>query len=176
VTDGGELDVLRELRIPKALHDEVEQIMGLTDGFAVEHLDTEYGDLCRRLVARLARKRPSPLMRGDLRIWAAAIIHTIGSINFLFDRTQSPHMTGHQLSALTGVPKSTLANKARLIKDALRLQPIDPTLCRWELLAEHPFAWLVEINGVLVDVRRLPVEVQIEAHRRGVIPTRPGAA
>ena len=53
---------------------------------------------------------------------------------------------------------------------------IDPTLCRRELLAEHPFAWLVEINGLVVDVRRLPVEMQIEAHRRGFIPTRPGAA
>ena len=28
----------------------------------------------------------------------------MGSVNFLFDRTQRPHLTGDDLSALTGVP------------------------------------------------------------------------
>ncbi len=32
----------------------------------------EYAELIRKLIAKLARKRPSPLVRGDLRIWAAA--------------------------------------------------------------------------------------------------------
>jgi len=85
----------------------------MTDVFCAERLDAEYADLCRRLVARLARKRPSPLVRGDLRIWAGAVIHVVGSLNFLFDRTQHPHLTAHQLAALTGIPVSTLANKAR---------------------------------------------------------------
>jgi hypothetical protein len=43
--------------------------------------------VCRRLVARLARKRPSPLVRGDMRIWAAGAIHAVGQVNFLFDRS-----------------------------------------------------------------------------------------
>ncbi len=53
----------------------------------------EYGELVRKLVAKLARMRPSPLVRGDLRIWAGAAIYTVGSVNFLFDRTQHPHLT-----------------------------------------------------------------------------------
>ena len=63
----------------------------------------------RALVAKLARKRPSPLLRGDLRIWAAATIYTVGSVNFLFDRSQPLHLSGDDLSDLTGVPKSTMA-------------------------------------------------------------------
>ncbi len=84
----------KALRIPEALRQQAEEILKLTDGFCAEQLDAEYGELCRKLVAELARKRPSPLLRGDLRIWAGATIYTVGSINFLFDRTQRPHMTG----------------------------------------------------------------------------------
>lgn len=145
----------------------------LTDAFCAEHLDAEYADLCRRLVARLARKRPSPLVRGDPRIWAGAAIHVVGSLNFLFDRTQRPHLTAHQLSALTGVPMSTLANKARLIRDVLRIGLFEPELCRRELLERHPMAWLISVDGLIVDARTLPPEVQAEARRRGLIPDLP---
>lgn len=31
------------------------------------------------LVAKLASKRPSPLARGDLRVWAAAVIYTLAN-------------------------------------------------------------------------------------------------
>jgi hypothetical protein len=30
--------------------------------------------------------------------------------------------------------------------------------------------WFVEINGLVVDARTLPVEIQVEAWRRGLIP------
>ena len=55
-----------------------KRMADLTDPFCAEHLDWEYGELVRMLVAKLARKRPSPLSRGDLRIWAAAAIFTVG--------------------------------------------------------------------------------------------------
>jgi hypothetical protein len=159
----------RSLRIPASRQHEVEQVFKLTDPFCAEYLDAEYGELLRKLVAKLARKRPSPLVRGDLRIWAGAAIYTVGSVNFLFDRTQHPHMTGDDLSALTGVPKSTLANKAKLIRDVLRIGQLDPELCRRELLASNPLAWMISVNGFIVDARTMPAEVLAEARRRGLI-------
>lgn len=161
------------LRIPEALRHEAEEIFKLTDPFCAEYLDAEYGELCRRLVAKLARKSPSPLARGDLRIWAGAVIFTIGSVNFLFDRSQSPHLTGNQLSELTGVPKSTLTNKAKLVQDALHIGPVEPEFCRRELLESHPYAWLISVGDVLVDARTLPPELQAEARRKGLIPELP---
>ena len=137
--------------------------------------DAEYADLCRRLVARLARKRPSPLVRGDLRIWAGAVIHVVGSLNFLFDRTQRPHLTAHQLAALTGIPVSTLANKARLIRHVLRIGLFEPGLCRRELLERHPMAWLISVDGLIVDARMLSPEAQADLRRRELIPHLPVA-
>lgn len=161
------------LKLPAGIRAEAEQVIGLTDGFCAEHLDDEYGALCRKLVAKLARKRPSPLERGDLRTWAAAVLYTIGRVNFLFDRAQRIHMTGDQLSALTGVPKSTMTAKSKLICDALRIGPLDPQYCRREFVERNPLAWLVQVNGFLVDARTLPAELQAEARRRGLIPDLP---
>lgn len=159
------------LRVPLALRDEVGEICALTDRFCGEHLDAEYASLCRALVAKLARKRPSPLKRGELRIWAAGVIYAVGANNFLFDSSQTPHLSADRLSDLLGVPKSTLAGKARRIRDLLGLDAqMDPEFCRRELLEDHPLAWLIEVNGMIVDARWLPTEVQIEARRRGLIP------
>ena len=138
------------LRIPESHRHDVEQIFKLTDP-----------------------KRPSPLARGDLRIWAAAAIYAVGSVNFLFDRTQRPHLTGDDLSALTGVPKSTLANKAKVIRDVLRIGQLEPEFCRRALLESNPMAWMISVDGFIVDARTMPPEVQEEARRRGLIPALP---
>lgn len=164
------------MRVPKALRPRFEEICALTDRFCAEGLDAEYAELCSKLVARLACKRPSPLERGDPRIWAAAALYTVGSLNFIFDREQELHMSGAELSAVTGVPKSTMANKAKAVRDLLGLHRLDPELCRRELLERHPFAWLVEVDGLIVDARWLPAPLQEEAHRRGLIPDLPGTA
>jgi hypothetical protein len=160
----------KPLRIPDPLRHDAEEIFKLTDAFCSEHLDTEYGELVRNLIAKLARKRPSPLARGDLRIWAAAAIYAVGSVNFLFDRTQRPHLTGDQLSELTGVPKSTVANKAKVIRDVLRIGPLHAEFCRRELLESSPLRWMISVNGFIVDARTMSPEIQEEARRRGLIP------
>jgi hypothetical protein len=72
------------------------------------------------------------------------------------------------------VPNSTIAAKAKRIRDGVGLDaPMDPEFCRRELLAEHPLAWLVEFDGLIIDARMLPAELHAEARRRGLIPDLP---
>ncbi len=169
-------DELSSLRVPKALRAEVAEIAALVDEVCAEHLDREYSSLCLRLLAMLARKRPSPLARGERRVWAAGALYAVGSINFLFDPSQEPHLRADELAKATGVAKSTMANKAALIRRTLQLRPLEPELCRRELLARHPYAWLVEIDGFIVDVRALPQPLQDDALRRGLVPPWPSPA
>jgi hypothetical protein len=159
-----------DFRIPVALRDRAQSIFDITDAACREHLDEEYGRLARRLVARLARKRPSPLTRGDARIWAAGAIYAIGQVNFLFDRTQTPHLTAEQLAEALGVVKTTMANKAGMINRMLDIGIFEPELTRVAMIAQHPMAWLVEVDGFILDARTLPTELQDEARRRGLIP------
>lgn len=158
------------LRIPNAMLDQAEAIIEVTDAACLEHLDSEYGQLARRLVARLARKRPSPLARGDARIWAAGVIYALGQVNFLFDRSQTPHLTAEQLAERLGVVKTTMANKAGLISRTLQIGIFEPELTRIAMLEQHPMAWIVEVDGFLVDARTLPTALQDEARRYGLIP------
>ena len=147
-----------------------ERVTALTNEFCAERLDIEYADLCRRLVAKLARRRPSPLVRGEPRIWAAGVLYAVGRVNFLFDRSQSPHLSGDELATLTGVPKNTMSSKAKRICDLAGLDPLDFEFCRRELLERNPLVWLVEVNGIPVDARRLRPELQAVARARGLIP------
>ena len=163
-------DAVVELRVPVALRSRVLEILAITDEACDLHLDREYGELTRELVARLARKRPSPLMRGDTRIWAAGAIYTVGSINFLFDRSQQPHVSGDRLAEHLRVVKTTMSNKAALIRKTLDIGVYEPGLTRRSMLERHPLTWLVQVNGILVDARMLPADIQDEARRRGLIP------
>ena len=159
-----------EIRIPAAVRNPANAILDITDASCVDHLDDEYAHLARRLVGRLARKRPSPLMRGDSRIWAAAVLYVIGQINFLFDRSQKPHLTAAQLAAAVGAKQTTMASKAAMINRLLQIGMYEPKLTRVAMLEQHPMAWIVEVDGFLVDARQLPDELQSEARRRGLIP------
>lgn len=161
---------LTALRIPAALRDRAREILAITDHACSDHLDDDYAAVCRRLVARLARKRPSPLVRGDMRIWAAGAIYAVGQVNLLFDRSQQPYMAADQLAASLGVVKTTMANKAALINKTLKISIFEPELTTTAMLAQHPLAWLVEVDGLIVDARMLPPELQDEARQRGLIP------
>lgn len=109
--------------IPAALRDVFDEIRLITDAFCAEHLDDEYAQLCHRMAAKLARKRPSPLLRGQ-----------------------------------------------RLIMDTLRIGQFDPEWSRQEIIDRSPLTWLIQVDGLLLDARRLPREIQVEAFELGLIP------
>lgn len=159
-----------KIRIPAAVRMPANAIVDITDVICADLLDDEYAHLARRLVGRLAGKRPSPLVRGDSRIWAAGVVYVIGQINFLFDRSQQPHLTAAQLATAVGAKQRTMAKKAAMINRLLNIGIYEPELTRVAMLEQHPMAWIVEVNGFLVDARQLPDELQAEARRRGLIP------
>ena len=91
--------------------------MELTDEFCAEYLNDEYAQLSRELAAALSRKRPSPLLRGNLDTWACGINYALGFVNFLFDKSVSPCVSVDQLCNAFGVAKSTGYQKSKQIRD-----------------------------------------------------------
>ena len=160
--------------VPIKMQPVYDEITKLTDAVCVEHLDEEYAELARKMTASLARKRPSPLERGRKDVWAAAIVYSLGNVNFLFDKSQVPHMRTGELSDLFGVSQRTAADKARQIKDILKMSPMDPKWWRRSKMESNPLAWWVMVNGLAVDARMLSLEIQEELVRRKLIPFVPG--
>lgn len=156
--------------VPAALRQVYDEITTITDAFCAEHLDEEYARLCRRMAAKLARKRPSPLARGQRLIWASGILYAIGQVNFLADPSQRPHLRTDDMAAALGVKQQTMGNKGRLILDTLRIGQFDPAWTRQELIEHNPLAWMIQVDGLLMDARKLPREIQVEAFELGLIP------
>ena len=158
------------LNVPKASRTDAEAIAAVTDAVCLEHLDEEYAQLCREVIGKLGRKRPSPILRGGHDIWAAGVIYAVGQLNFLFDPSQMPHATTDELSAWLGGKKTTMSNKAGMIRDLLGLSHQDAQFQRADVLAANPMIWLLEVNGLMVDIRQAPLEYRQRAFDLGLIP------
>jgi hypothetical protein len=156
--------------VPQAMQNTYAGVVKLTDAFCREYLNDEYAALCRSLAAALARKRPSPLLRGQLEIWACAIIYALGTVNFLFDPSQAPHISAMELCGIFGISKSSGANKAKQIRDMLRMSQFDPTWFLPSRMEESMIPWLIEVDGFIVDIRSLPREIQELAYQKKLIP------
>jgi Domain of unknown function (DUF6398) len=137
-------------------------------------LDEEYAQLARQATAALCRKRPSPLATGHLQTWACGIVYALGTVHFLFDRSQTPSMSAAELCAGFGVSKSTGSAKAKVVRDALDMSQMDPQWYRPSRMDENPMAWMIMVNGFVVDVRSMPRDVQEAAYAKGLIPYLPG--
>ena len=159
------------------IHDEAfnaaEQITELTNAFCQNHLDEEYCELCEDLTWA-AYEEGLPLEKGQPAGWASGIVHAIGFINFLQDPSQSPHMTSAQLADGFGVSQQTMQTKSKIIRDEFELMQFDPDWCLPSMIGENPLAWMLEIDGLVVDARTAPLEFQQEAYRLGLIPYIPG--
>jgi hypothetical protein len=160
-------------RIPIGLRPIYDELVSRTGAFCREHLNEEYAQLCRRLAAALCRKRPSPVTRGRIDSWACGIAYAIGSVNFLSDKSQTPHATMAELCGFFGVSPATGAAKAAEIRRSFKMHQMDPEWCLPSKLDDNPLAWFITVNGFPMDARYAPPEVQEEALRLGLIPYRP---
>ena len=156
--------------VPMAMQPAYAAVVALTDAFCRDRLDAEYRELARRMAAALCRKRPSPLASGQPRGWACGIVHVLGQLTFLSDKASQPCMTMAEVCAGFGVGQSTASAKARVIGEALRTNRMDPTWMRRSFVARNPLVWMAEVNGLLVDLRDMPREVQAIAYDKGLIP------
>jgi hypothetical protein len=165
----------KNLSVPESMLPTYEAITALTDALCREALNDEYAQVCREMTATLARKRPSPLVTGQAKSWGCGITHTVGSVNFLFDKSQKPHMRADELCAWFGLSKSTGGNRSTQIKQILKIGLMDPHWTLPSCMEKNTRAWMISINGFIVDARRLPRPLQEEAYRKGLIPYLPPA-
>lgn len=160
----------RPKSVPKNMQATYEAIVALTDAFCDQHLNAEYCELARDMAAALARKRPSPLASGQPRSWACGIIYALGQVNFLSDRSTQPSMRMADVCAAFGVNPNTASAKARVIAHALGMHQFDPTWTLPSMIERNPLVWMAEVNGLMVDLRAMPREVQAIAFAKGMIP------
>ena len=162
--------VKKSEKVPKIMQNRFKEIVEITDSFAKDRLNEEYAQLIRYALAALCRKRPSPLEKGKAATWACGVTHAIGMVNFLFDKSQSPNIGATDLYKAFGVGQSTGQGKSKLVRDMLGMFQMDPIWSLQSRVESNPLTWMVTVNGVIVDVRKMPLEVQELAYENGLIP------
>lgn len=137
-----------------------DAILNLVRDFCAKELDTEYFELSEKLIAKLGRKRTVPFVTGKPEVWAAAVIHALGSINFLFDKNSKPHKSVDEINAFFGTSKSTVTSKSKQIRDLLDLWHFDKEFSTQTMKQNNPINNLVMVDGMIVPVSTLPEEFQ----------------
>ncbi len=157
-------------KVPEVSSKPFNEICTILSNVCTEKLNAEYFALCIELAAKLARKRPSPLLSGNAKTWAAGIIHALGTVNFLFDKSQLPHLTSKDLCDWFSLGQSTISGKSKMIRELFNMGHFDTNWCLPSKMMDNPLIWMVAFDGYIVDVRSAPYEMQVAAYEAGVIP------
>ena len=78
-------------------------------------------------------------------------------------------MRADELCAVFGVSQSSAAKKGKTIRDMLKMYPLDPNWCLPSNIDDNPMVWMLQVNGMTVDIRHMPREVQVIAYEKGLI-------
>ncbi|MBL7178771.1 MAG: SEC-C domain-containing protein [Desulfobacterales bacterium] len=126
-------DVRRQLRLDKApaakaqtidkqkIKASLLEIKNKIENFGQARLNELYTGLALKLCDRIARTRRLTIERGRTEIWAAAVIHVIARLNFLFDPENEIYITTDEMGAFFGTKKTTVSNKAGFIQEACNI-------------------------------------------------------
>ena len=97
-----------------------------------------------------------PFMSGKIEIWAAAVIHALGTINFLFDKSFEPYTTVDEINVFFGTNKSSTGQKSKVIRELLNLGYFDSEFSTQRAKQNNPFDKLTMVNGIFVFKDSLP--------------------
>ncbi|MNW52344.1 hypothetical protein D3C74_298600 [compost metagenome] len=137
------------MKDPK-MFEKKEQLLQLVRGFCEQYLDEDYEQLSCKIVEKLGRKRTVPFMSGKLEIWAAGIIHAIGTVNFLFDKSFEPYVSVHDICGYFGTAQSTTSQKSKTIRDMLKIGYYNNEFATQKSQQKNPFNRMVFVNGYIV--------------------------
>lgn len=164
----------RSLKVPKSMQQKYDDIVALTDKFSDEKLNDEYKELARALTAKLCRKKNSPITSATIRSWACGVIHALGMVNFLYDNSAQPYCSNADLISWFNVGQSTASSRSKQIRDMLDMSQLDYEWILPGRMEDFSAVWYIKCNGLIVDVRDMPLEVQEIAFEQGLIPYIPG--
>lgn len=155
--------------------DRFMEITSLTDEFCLGNLQPlhlEYQLYCQGLAAACCQAG-SPVVEGKAKAstWAAAIVYTIGWVNFLTDPEAEPTMTAADVASAFGISAATMQKRSSEIRRGLDIVQFEPEWTLPSMLIHNPMVWFAETEGgMVVDIRHLPREQQEAAFEAGLIP------
>ena len=69
-----------------------------------------------------------------------------------------------------GISESSGAAKLAAIRKMLKIHQLDHEWTLPSRMVDNPLEWMLQVNGLMMDVRHAPREVQEMAFKKGLIP------
>lgn len=109
----------------KDIKQKEQEIIDLARKLCLENINDEYAELSEKMIRKMGRKKQVPFEGGKSEIWATAVVHALGMMNFLFDNSFLPYITFDKLCSYYGTNKSTIGGKSLDIRKILNLRQYD---------------------------------------------------
>ena len=144
----------------------LEELKELVIQFCTKHLNEELTGYVLNLLDRLGRKRTFSITGGKPEIWAAAIIHVIARLNFLYDKENPLYLTFDEVTNFFNTKKSTIGQKATLIEKNCNIKMGETGLCSEEIsqtleFVETPEGFILpksSIQNNIFEIKKLDEE------------------
>lgn len=134
----------------KATEERKNQIISHIKEFCDQKLNEEYLMLSIKMLDNIVWEEDVSFMKGKPQIWAAAIIHALGTVNFLFDKSFEPYVTTDEINEFFGTVKSTTGNKSKLIRDLLNIGMFDSEFSTKHIAQNNPLNRMRMVDGFIV--------------------------
>ncbi|WP_133578499.1 DUF6398 domain-containing protein [Aureibacillus halotolerans] len=128
-----------------------KQLKELSLAFSQEHLNSEYDEVIEKLIDKMGRKREVPFLTGRMDIWAAAVVHSLGTINFLFDKSFEPYVAVSDICEFFNTKQSTSVQKSKVIRDMFKMSYYDNEFSTASMSESSPFNSMSMMNGFLLS-------------------------
>ena len=92
------------------------------------------------------------------------------SSSVFFFSSQTPHLKLTAIDKAFGVAESTGQGKSKAIRTMLKIRQFDHHWTLPSRMDDSPMIWMLEVNGLFMDIRRCPREAQEIAFEKGLIP------
>ena len=94
----------------------------------------------------------------------------VGGVNFLHAKSQTPYMRATDIDHYLGTSPSSGAAKLAGIRKIFSMRPFDHEWTLPSRMEDNPLIWMVEINGLPMDIRHAHRQLQEIAFNKGLIP------
>ncbi|MGO4886149.1 DUF6398 domain-containing protein [Anaerobacillus sp. MEB173] len=136
--------------VKEKVEEKKAELLKLTLEFSKKYLNQEYIDVIQKLINKMARKREVPFLTGRIEIWAAAVIHALGTINFLYDKSSQPYISATDIYDYFGTKQSTTSQKSKKIRDMFNMGYFDQNFSIQSVNQQSPYNNLSIVNGLIV--------------------------
>ena len=137
-----------------------QKLITLTSEFCDQYLDEDHKELTQKMISTLCKKEEVDFQHEELKNWAAAVIHALGSINYLFDNSFEPYISEEELIDYFNAHQSHIQDKSREIKKLLRLDLFDNLSSLKRFQDNEHLHNLLLIDGFFLNLETFPPDLQ----------------